>query len=97
MSQPSEFHDAQNPDMVCLLKKSLYGLKRSPRMCFHCLRDFLKLLGFKGSRVDLSLFLLINDFTMFLLVYIDDIVITRSDNTKVQEIMDAIGKELAIR
>lgn len=32
MRQPEGFVDKKNPDHVCLLKKSLYGLKQSPRM-----------------------------------------------------------------
>ena len=31
MSQPVGFIDSKHPDYVCLLKKSLYGLKQSPR------------------------------------------------------------------
>lgn len=30
MLQPPGFHDARFPDRICHLKKSLYGLKRSP-------------------------------------------------------------------
>ena len=31
MTQPEGYIDPKKPDCVCLLKKSLYGLKQSPR------------------------------------------------------------------
>lgn len=32
MEQPQGFFDCNKPDFVCALKKSLYGLKQTPRI-----------------------------------------------------------------
>lgn len=46
LRQPPGFVDPQKPDHVCLLHKSLYGLKQTPRVCFQCLLSALMTLGF---------------------------------------------------
>ncbi|GJZ57265.1 putative RNA-directed DNA polymerase [Tanacetum coccineum] len=57
MKQPSGFIDAQRPNHVCLLHKSLYGLKQASRAWFECLSKALFDLGFKGSKKDPYLFI----------------------------------------
>lgn len=41
MEQPEGFVDKKNPDKVCLLKRSLYGLKQSPRQWNKRFDDFM--------------------------------------------------------
>lgn len=74
-----------NPDnKVCLLKKSLYGLKQDSRQWHARLVNELINLGYKQSKNDYSLF---TKFTSkqvdILTVYIDDILITGDNHTKV--------------
>ncbi|KAJ4753743.1 hypothetical protein LUZ62_088148 [Rhynchospora pubera] len=80
MSQPPGFLDSTRPNHVCLLSKSLYGLKQSPRAWFHKLSSTLISLGFFESQYDPSLFIshAHNHITM-VLVYVDDIIITGSN------------------
>ena len=40
--QPSGFEDPAHPDYVCLLKKSLHGLKQAPRAWYSRMASFLK-------------------------------------------------------
>lgn len=56
ISQPPGFVDPIRPDHVCLLKRSLYGLKHAPRMWNQCLTDALTSFGFLGSKTDSSLY-----------------------------------------
>jgi hypothetical protein len=80
MHQPKGFVDNNNPHFVCKLYKALYGLKQAPRTWFNRLSSFLLELGFIASLVDSSLFILKNDFVLiFMLIYVDDIIITGSD------------------
>ncbi|KAJ1700906.1 hypothetical protein LUZ63_000685 [Rhynchospora breviuscula] len=57
MSQPPGFQDKMRPNHVCLLSKSLYGLKQSPRAWFYKLSTTLVTLGFHESHYDPSLFI----------------------------------------
>lgn len=70
-----------NPNnQVCLLKKSLYGLKQASRQWHAKLVNELRGLGFTQSKNDYSLFTKNNDdHTTLLAVYVDDILVTGSN------------------
>lgn len=84
VSQPYGFHNTQFSNHVCLLRKSLYELKRSPRMWYQRLREFLQHLSFAESFIDLSLFVLRkSSATVYLFVYVDNIVVIGLDEVLV--------------
>jgi hypothetical protein len=75
--QPQGFINKDYPHYVCRLHKSIYGLKQAPRAWFHCLSNTLLELGFKASLMDTSFFIFSrNNIKVFLLIYVDDIIIT---------------------
>ena len=77
MSQPPGFVDKDNPSYVCKLNKVIYGLKQAPRVWYHELRTLLLQFGFQNSYADTSFFIFHTDgHTMYLLVYVDDLIIT---------------------
>jgi hypothetical protein len=77
MEQPTSFRNAAQPDHVCKLRRSIYGLKQAPRAWFARLSQFLHSLGFLSSKADHSLFLYTRTpFKLFVLVYVDDILVT---------------------
>lgn len=97
MEQPSRFVHPQYPDQVCLLKKSLYGLKQAPRAWYHKLIDFLIKMGFVTSQADHSLFFFHKDYTlMFVLVYLDDIIIIENSKASLQWFCDHFSKVFPI-
>ena len=53
--QPPGFVDPANPDHVCLLQRSLYGLKQVPRAWYQHFATFIRHLGFTASASDISL------------------------------------------
>ncbi|GKB25388.1 ribonuclease H-like domain-containing protein [Tanacetum coccineum] len=81
MHQPPGFRDPEHPDYVCLLQRSLYGLKQAPRAWFQRFAAYITTVGFTPSRCDSSLFIYRQgDDTSFLLLYVDDIVLTASSD-----------------
>ena len=54
--QPTGFVDTDYPDHVCLLSRSLYGLKQASRAWYQRIAAFLQQQGFRSTRSDASLF-----------------------------------------
>ncbi|GJR65558.1 ceroid-lipofuscinosis neuronal protein 5-like protein [Tanacetum coccineum] len=82
MSLPPSYYD-KNETKVCKLVKSLYGLKQAPRQWNEKLTCALIENVFIQSKNDYSLYVKSkNGMFIALLVYVDDIVITESENDK---------------
>jgi len=76
--QPPGFVDPA-ADHVCLLQKSLYGLKQVPRAWYQRFAGFVQCSGFTASVSDTSLFVYKEGAdVVYLLLYIDDIILTAS-------------------
>lgn len=74
------FADASRLEHVCLLKKAIYGLRQAPRAWSEQLKGALEGLKFHSSTYDSSFFYKGSGADLILiLVYVDDIVITRGD------------------
>ena len=98
MAQPPGFAHPQYPDHVCKLQKALYGLKQAPRAWFSRLTTWLLHFGFTGSQSDSSLFIYHHPtFTMYFLIYVDDIIITSSKAFAITELLTLLKSEFAIK
>jgi transposase InsO family protein len=98
MAQPPGFAHPQYPDHVCKLQKALYGLKQAPRAWFSRLTTWLLHFGFTGSQSDSSLFIYHHPtFTMYFLIYVDDIIITCSKASAITELLTLLQSEFAIK
>lgn len=76
-----------DPSIVCRLRKSLYGLKQAPRAWFERFREVILAADFTQSEQDYSLFIKsYNHKKTFLLVYVDDILITGDDAQGIQNL-----------
>jgi hypothetical protein len=96
--QPAGFVDASAPTSVCHLSKSLYGLKQAPRAWYTRLATFLGTMGFKPTRSDSSLFVLRRGKeSVYLLLYVDDIVLTASSNDILCCVISTISGEFALK
>lgn len=79
-------------DHVLKLKRSLYGLKQSPKCWNDRFHEFVTKLGFKRSKSDYCLYVLRDEnFVVYLILYVDDMMIC----SNCDKIIDDIKKELA--
>nr|CAN79194.1 hypothetical protein VITISV_000236 [Vitis vinifera] len=74
--------------LVCKLRRSLYGLKQSPWVWFGRFSSIVQEFGMLRSEVDHSVFYHHNSSSqcIYLVVYVDDIVITGSDQEGIQRL-----------
>jgi histone deacetylase 1/2 len=98
MRQPPGYVDRAKPHYLCRLDKSLYGLKQAPRAWYSRLCNKLQSLGFTPSKADTSLFFYRKgNHTMFMLVYVDDIIVASSSQEAVDALLRDLEKEFAIK
>jgi hypothetical protein len=98
MTQPPGFQHPQYPHHVCKLNKALYGLKQAPRAWFSRLSSRLLELGFHGSQSDTSLFIFrTTTLTMFVLIYVDDIIITSPSPEAIDGLLSTLKSDFAVK
>nr|GFB22457.1 retrotransposon protein, putative, unclassified [Tanacetum cinerariifolium] len=79
------------------LDRSLYGLKLAPRAWFQCFASYITRVGFDDSRCDSSLFIYRQGTdTAYLLLYVDDIVLTASFELLLQQIIASLHQEFSM-
>ncbi|XP_021808696.1 uncharacterized protein LOC110752368 [Prunus avium] len=89
MRQLHGFADPRYSDFVCKLKKSLYDLRQAPRAWNAKFTGYLPAIGFQASQSDPSLFVKHSDSeVVILLLYVDDIILTGSNEKMVQLVID---------
>jgi hypothetical protein len=97
-SQAIGFVDPAQPDRVCLLNKSLYRLKQVPRAWYSRFATYIIYLGFVEAKYDTSLFAFRRDTDMvYLLLYVDDIVLTASSVALLQQTISTLKQEFAMK
>lgn len=88
---PQGVHSKTNE--VFKLKKSLYGLKQSSKCWNDEINNFLLRIGFIRSENDHCLYILYNENKkVFLLIYVDDIILAGPDLTHINEVKNKLMK-----
>ena len=77
---------------MCRLKKSLYVLKQAPRAWYANIDGFLLSLSFVRCKSDPNVYLkLIHGSLMIIVLYVDDLLITRSSKKDISSLKDAMN------
>lgn len=86
------------PHYVCKLNKALYGLRQTPRAWYSTFSSFLTQQGFTNSKADTSLFTLQTaQGVIIVLVYVDDILVTSSDEAYISEFIKKLGTQFVMK
>ena len=91
-------HNADYPHHVFQLHKATYGLRQAPQAWYHELYTFLLSLGFVTSRANSSLFVYSrSNALLYILVYVDDLIITGSDPSLVDSIIQQLDSKFSTK
>ena len=92
MRQPPGYVIPGKEKQVCKLKKSLYGLKQSPRCWNEKLCNHLKLLGYKQSGADPCVFIRNSKEKLEIIaIYVDDLILVAMTSTQIQEMKKTLS------
>ena len=98
VAQPLIFIDPDHPDHACKLWKAIYGLKQAPWAWYHEFHQFLINSSFTNSHVNTSLFVLnIGGIMVYLLIYVDDIIITCHNDCVLQKFILTLAQWFSLK
>ena len=96
VNQPKGYEDGT--ERVYKLLKALYGLRESPRHWYKCFDEYVLKLGFRKSNVELCLYIHEKDEDIvYLLIYVDDLLICRKDEKKIQRIKKILSDRFKMK
>ncbi|MCR2847942.1 hypothetical protein KN825_15305, partial [Weizmannia coagulans] len=96
---PPSLNMPETPNSVLKLKKSLYGLKQSPRAWFDRFTKAVKRFGYTQSHTDHTMFIkhLVGGGRAILIVYVDDIILTGDHQEELQRLKLFLAKEFEVK
>lgn len=99
MAIPPGFETSLTKGKVCKLRKSIYGLRQSPRTWFEKFTKVVKRDGYIQSQADDTLFIkhFAHGKVAMLIVYVDDIVLTGNHDEEIKRLKLLLSKEFEIK
>ena len=93
MIQPKKFIIQRQENLVCKLRKSLYGLKQTPRQWYKKFDNFTHWIGFKRCEADHYCYVKSFDNSyIILLLYVDDMLIAGSSIKEINNLKKQLSK-----
>lgn len=98
MQQPKGFVVPGKEKFVCRLERSLYGLKQAARVWNETISAMLKELKFTRSVSDPCLYVkrLDNGGVVYLLIYVDDMIVASTDKAEIRLIEEELRKKISL-
>ncbi|CAL8117510.1 unnamed protein product [Prunus armeniaca] len=98
MDLPPGIHVTSKEGVVCKLRKSLYGLKQSPRAWFGRFAASMNKFGYVQSNSDHTLFLKCHKGKLTaLIIYVDDMIVIGDDQAEMQNLQKYLAFEIEIK
>ena len=97
--QPEGFKKPGIENLVCRLKNSLYGLKQSPRQWYKRFDSYMIQIGYIRCEYDCCVYVCILEDSsyIFLLLYVDDMLIVARSMCEVDRLKSLLYKEFEMK
>jgi hypothetical protein len=82
---------------VLKLKKSLYGLKKAPKMWNETFNEFMIMEGFKRSQSDYCLYHKGSNEKFYVLLYVDDLIIAGEDEKNISRLKRSLKEHFEMK
>ncbi|GJV78280.1 putative RNA-directed DNA polymerase [Tanacetum coccineum] len=93
MAQPEGFENEKYPKRVCKLQKAIYGLKQASRIWNLCFHEKVTQFRFSRSEDESCVYVKVSgSVVVFLVLYVDDILLIGNDIPTLQSVKDWLGK-----
>src|SRR3569833_2908189 len=97
MKQP-EGYEQSGPNVVCHLKRTLYGLRQAPRAWHTRLKEELGNFEFVASFADAALFVgVVNGERVYLIVWVDDILVAARGAERIAKVKAHLADKFDVR
>ena len=99
MQQPEGFTPSGKDDSICLLKRSLYSMKQSPRQWYKRFDSFMISHDFKRSSFDSCVYFkqCNNESFLYLLLYVDDMLIAAKSKEEIRIVKAQLNNEFEMK
>jgi hypothetical protein len=99
MVQTEGFKQPGTKNLVCRLKKSLYGLKQSPRKWYKRFESYTIQIGYTRCEYDCCVYVCIleDGSYIFLLLYVNDMLIVAKSMCEVNRLKSLLHKEFEMK
>ena len=100
MQQPDGYVQQGKEHLVCKLRKSLYGLKQSPRCWNKAFTEFMKSVEFKQSSADPCIYVRETGTLCTLCivaVYVDDLIIATKTDEEMQQVKQLLQSQFKMK
>ncbi|GJZ90850.1 putative RNA-directed DNA polymerase [Tanacetum coccineum] len=98
MEQPEGYVDPNYPNGVCKLQRAIYGLKQASRQWNKRFDEEIKRFGFTQNRDEPCVYRKASGSNVvFLILYVDDILIMGNNIPRLKEVKDYLGKCFSVK
>ena len=98
MKQPEGFSASEGENLVCKLKKSIYGLKQASRQWYLKFHEVIASFGFEENIMDQCIYQKVSGSKIcFLVLYMDDILLATDDKGLLYEVKQFLSKNFNMK
>ncbi|KAL4333668.1 hypothetical protein GQ457_07G003260 [Hibiscus cannabinus] len=98
MKQPEGFFSSDGENLVCKVKKSIYGLKQASRQWYLKFHEVISSFGFVENIMDQCIYQKVSGSKIcFLILYMDDILLATNDRGMLHEVKQFLSKNFDMK